>query len=123
MFNFLNLGFSGYRRVAQNDLTNARMLSRALESSKYFTVSLPTLHSRKVSRTHHLVGDTVRQPNPPRAPRHRGWSREGGRNCRSRRQSAREVRRRSGGALCQGSSCRSIPVSIVYFVSYIGQIY
>lgn len=61
MFNFLNLGFQGYRSIAQAgeyicylcfdicvdlnmwvDLTNARMLSRALEASTYFTVrSLP----------------------------------------------------------------------------------
>ncbi|CAE6410228.1 unnamed protein product [Rhizoctonia solani] len=36
-FNFLNLGFDGYRRIAQNDLLNARLLSRALERSGYFT--------------------------------------------------------------------------------------
>ncbi|KAF8308184.1 glutamate decarboxylase [Clavulina sp. PMI_390] len=38
MFNFLNLGFDGYRRIAQMDLANARMLSRALEGTGYFTV-------------------------------------------------------------------------------------
>jgi glutamate decarboxylase len=38
MFNFLNLGFEGYRRIAQADLTNARLLSRALEGSGYYTV-------------------------------------------------------------------------------------
>lgn len=38
MFNFLNLGFDGYRRIAQADLANARMLSRALEGSGYYTV-------------------------------------------------------------------------------------
>ncbi|KAF9517821.1 hypothetical protein BS47DRAFT_1371246 [Hydnum rufescens UP504] len=37
MFNFLHLGFEGYRRIAQADLTNARMLSRALEKSTYYT--------------------------------------------------------------------------------------
>ncbi|KAF8345437.1 glutamate decarboxylase [Amanita rubescens] len=37
MFNFLNLGFDGYRSIARKDLRNARMLSRALEGS-YFTV-------------------------------------------------------------------------------------
>ncbi|KAJ7636984.1 glutamate decarboxylase [Roridomyces roridus] len=37
MFNFLNLGFDGYRRIAMKDLRNARMLSRALEAT-YFTV-------------------------------------------------------------------------------------
>lgn len=38
MFNFLNLGFEGYRKIAIKDLRNARLLSRALESS-YFKVS------------------------------------------------------------------------------------
>ena len=38
MFNFLNLGFDGYRKIAWKDLRNARMLSKALEST-YFTVS------------------------------------------------------------------------------------
>jgi len=38
MFNFLNLGFEGYQRIARVDLANARMLSRALESTGYYTV-------------------------------------------------------------------------------------
>ena len=38
MFNFLNLGFDGYRRIAQADLANARLLSRALEGTGYYTV-------------------------------------------------------------------------------------
>jgi glutamate decarboxylase len=37
-FNFLHLGFEGYRAVALDDLKNARLLSRALENSGYFTV-------------------------------------------------------------------------------------
>lgn len=37
-FNFLHLGFEGYRRVALNGLANARTLSRALERSGYYTV-------------------------------------------------------------------------------------
>ncbi|KAJ7154704.1 glutamate decarboxylase [Mycena filopes] len=37
MYNFLNLGFEGYRRIAIKDLRNARMLSRALEAT-YFKV-------------------------------------------------------------------------------------
>ncbi|KAI5124067.1 hypothetical protein M0805_003894 [Coniferiporia weirii] len=37
-FNFVHLGFEGYRRVALTDLKNARLLSRALENSKYYTV-------------------------------------------------------------------------------------
>lgn len=39
MFNFLNLGFEGYRTIGQADLANARMLSRALEHTGYYTVS------------------------------------------------------------------------------------
>ncbi|TFY74864.1 hypothetical protein EWM64_g9146 [Hericium alpestre] len=37
-FNFLHLGFEGYRNVALADLKNARTLSRALEKSGYYTV-------------------------------------------------------------------------------------
>ncbi|TFK90948.1 glutamate decarboxylase [Polyporus arcularius HHB13444] len=37
-FNFVHLGFEGYRNVALQDLKNARLLSRALEKSGYFTV-------------------------------------------------------------------------------------
>ncbi|KAK7059640.1 glutamate decarboxylase [Favolaschia claudopus] len=42
MYNFLNLGFDGYRRIAIKDLRNARMLSRALEAT-YFKV-LSNIH-------------------------------------------------------------------------------
>ncbi|KAK0531989.1 glutamate decarboxylase gad1 [Tilletia horrida] len=37
-FNFINLGFKGYRNVMVADMANARLLSRALESSGYFLV-------------------------------------------------------------------------------------
>jgi len=37
-FNFLHLGFRGYREIALTDLKNARTLSRALEKTGYFTV-------------------------------------------------------------------------------------
>ncbi|KZT44602.1 glutamate decarboxylase [Sistotremastrum suecicum HHB10207 ss-3] len=37
-FNLIHLGFKGYRDVALNDLKNARLLSRALERSGYYTV-------------------------------------------------------------------------------------
>ncbi len=37
-FNFLHLGFRGYRDVALRDLQNARTLSRALEKTGYYTV-------------------------------------------------------------------------------------
>lgn len=39
MYNFLNLGWEGYRKIALKDLRNARMLSRALEKT-YFKVRL-----------------------------------------------------------------------------------
>ncbi|KAJ3868004.1 glutamate decarboxylase [Lentinula novae-zelandiae] len=42
MFNFLNLGFEGYRKIAIKDLRNARLLSRALENT-YFKV-LSNIH-------------------------------------------------------------------------------
>lgn len=37
MFNFLNLGFEGYKDIASRGLRNARVLSLALQNS-YFTV-------------------------------------------------------------------------------------
>jgi glutamate decarboxylase len=37
-FNFLHLGFEGYRAVAIDDFKNARLLSRALEKSGYYYV-------------------------------------------------------------------------------------
>ncbi|KAE9406443.1 glutamate decarboxylase [Gymnopus androsaceus JB14] len=45
-FNFIHLGFEGYRNVALDDLRNARLLSRALEKSKYYTV-LSDIHRKK----------------------------------------------------------------------------
>lgn len=48
-FNFIHLGFEGYREVALDDLKNARLFSRALEGSKYYTV-LSDIH-RKVDGT------------------------------------------------------------------------
>jgi len=42
MFNFLNLGFDGYKRIAVKDLRNARMLSHALENT-YFEI-LSNIH-------------------------------------------------------------------------------
>jgi len=42
MFNFLNLGFEGYKRIAIKDLRNARMLSHALENT-YFEI-LSNIH-------------------------------------------------------------------------------
>ncbi|KAI0049999.1 glutamate decarboxylase [Auriscalpium vulgare] len=37
-YNFLHLGYQGYRNVALGDMKNARTLSRALEHSGYYTV-------------------------------------------------------------------------------------
>ncbi|WVQ93968.1 glutamate decarboxylase [Kwoniella sp. CBS 9459] len=37
MFHFLNLGFAGYKRINENNLNKARLISRALEASGYFT--------------------------------------------------------------------------------------
>lgn len=45
-FNFIHLGFEGYRSVALADMKNARLLSRALENSEYYAV-LSDIH-RKV---------------------------------------------------------------------------
>ena len=46
----LNLGFSGYRRIMQNNLSKARLVSRALESSGYF-ICLSNIHRPKSSGT------------------------------------------------------------------------
>ena len=54
-FNFLHLGFQGYRRVALADLENARTLSRALERSTYFTV-LSDIHRFVDSDTSSITG-------------------------------------------------------------------
>lgn len=43
MFNFINLGMDGYRRVVSADLVRARILSRALEKTGYFTI-LSNIH-------------------------------------------------------------------------------
>ena len=51
MFNFLNLGFEGYQKIAIKDLRNARLLSRALENT-YFRV-LSNIH-----RTSHGVTES-----------------------------------------------------------------
>ncbi|THH04817.1 hypothetical protein EW145_g5240, partial [Phellinidium pouzarii] len=52
-FNFVHLGFEGFRRVALTDLKNARLLSRALEKSGYYTV-LSDVH-RPASDASNLV--------------------------------------------------------------------
>ena len=45
-FNFIHLGFEGFRSVALSDLKNARLLARALDKSGYYTV---------LSEVHQLV--------------------------------------------------------------------
>ncbi|KAI6150858.1 pyridoxal phosphate-dependent transferase, partial [Pisolithus tinctorius] len=45
-FNLIHLGFEGYREVALADLKNARLLSRALEKTGFYTV-LSDIHRRK----------------------------------------------------------------------------
>lgn len=37
-YNFIQLGFNGYKNVMEDDLKNARLFSRALENSKYYEV-------------------------------------------------------------------------------------
>ncbi|KAF9232149.1 glutamate decarboxylase [Melanogaster broomeanus] len=45
-FNFLHLGFEGYRAIALDDLQNARLFSRALERTGWYTV-LSDIHRLK----------------------------------------------------------------------------
>ena len=63
MFNFLNLGFDGYRKIAYKGLRNARLLSRALEKT-YFTVctSINYRFSQPlfISRTKQVISDIHR---------------------------------------------------------------
>ncbi|TFL06848.1 glutamate decarboxylase [Pterulicium gracile] len=58
-YNLIQLGFEGYRAVGLDDLSNARLLSRALENSGYFTV-LSDIHrvvgGRGVAAISHAVG-------------------------------------------------------------------
>ncbi|KAH0830488.1 glutamate decarboxylase [Lanmaoa asiatica] len=49
-FNFLHLGFEGYRAVALDDLKNARLFSRALERTGWYTV-LSDIHRSKSDST------------------------------------------------------------------------
>ncbi|KAF7318251.1 Glutamate decarboxylase [Mycena chlorophos] len=65
MFNFLNLGFEGYRRIAIKDLRNARMLSRALEAT-YFTV-LSNIHKpvKDLEGVEDLDEPTLYEPGLP----------------------------------------------------------
>jgi glutamate decarboxylase len=57
-FNFVHLGFEGYRAVAKDDLKNARLLSRALERSGWYTV-LSDIHRPKVGGILHKSAQTI----------------------------------------------------------------
>ncbi|WVO13539.1 glutamate decarboxylase [Cryptococcus depauperatus] len=59
MFTFLNLGFEGYKRIIDNNLSKARMISRALENCGYFTC-LSQIHKPKP-----LISSTPRDPGSP----------------------------------------------------------
>lgn len=68
-FNFVHLGFEGYRRVALDDMKNARLLARALEKSRYYTVLSDVHRPAQTSGTGMLegakkaVGATVDEEN------------------------------------------------------------
>lgn len=49
LFNFINLGFEGYKRVMEADLQNARLLARALDLSGYYEVLSEIHHPKKGS--------------------------------------------------------------------------
>ena len=53
-FNFLHLGYEGYKAVAISDLKNSRVLSRALESSGFYTV-LSDIHRPLGSNTGNII--------------------------------------------------------------------
>ena len=58
-FNFLHLGFEGYRAIGLDDMKNARMLSRALEKSGYYTV-LSDIHRKAgSSKLEEIVDEDV----------------------------------------------------------------
>ena len=71
-FNFLHLGFEGFRAVALDDLKNARLLSRALEHTGWYTV-LSDIHRHQsdaatdeenVEVCHHSLHHSIIQVNP-----------------------------------------------------------
>ncbi|GMK56816.1 hypothetical protein CspeluHIS016_0306560 [Cutaneotrichosporon spelunceum] len=66
MFNFINLGMDGYRRLVSADLIRARVLSRALERSGYF-VCLSNIHKpvERDSVLHKVVQELKITDNQP----------------------------------------------------------
>jgi len=61
MFNFLNLGWEGYSRIARVDLANARTLSRALEGSGYYKVvsEIHDVHQDETTGVAHAISKAV----------------------------------------------------------------
>ncbi|KAF8328269.1 glutamate decarboxylase [Cantharellus anzutake] len=61
MFNFLNLGFAGYKNIAEADLANARLLSRALEESGWYkclsNIHIPYKKSSITGAIGSVIGD------------------------------------------------------------------
>ena len=49
-FNLIHLGFSGFRSIMENCLTNARLLSKALEASDWY-VCVSDIHRKKGEHT------------------------------------------------------------------------
>lgn len=56
-YNLIHLGFSGYRDIMENCLSNARLLSTALERTGWFTC-VSGIHRKKTSTT---VKETVKR--------------------------------------------------------------
>ncbi|KAK4687309.1 glutamate decarboxylase, partial [Tremellales sp. Uapishka_1] len=67
MFNFLNLGFAGYRRIMQNDLAKSRLISRALENSGYFLL-LSDIHRPKPASTGEAISSAAHKIYHGRGP-------------------------------------------------------
>ncbi|ORX35018.1 putative glutamate decarboxylase [Kockovaella imperatae] len=59
MFNFLNLGFDGYRRIMVNNLSKARLISRALEGTGWYTC-VSNVHIPKAAPSQ-SVGEKISQ--------------------------------------------------------------
>ncbi|KAF4615256.1 hypothetical protein D9613_002765 [Agrocybe pediades] len=66
-FNFLHLGFEGYRSVGLADMQNARLLSRALEKTGYYTV-LSDIHRAVGAHDQHGIDDANIEAYEPGLP-------------------------------------------------------
>ena len=69
-YNFVRLGFNGYREIMENCLANARLLSMALERTGWFTC-VSSIHRKRGESTFkrakevfHKVGETSADYNP-----------------------------------------------------------